>query len=36
MASKEVEKTTVDKIFPWRDLLRKRGHIMSSVLLFLK
>ena len=36
MAPKEIGKTTGDNIFPCCNLLRKRGHIMSSVLLFLK
>ena len=36
MAPKEVEKTTVDNIFPWGNLLSKKGHILNSVLLFLK
>ena len=36
MAPKEIEKTTGDNIFPCCNLLRKRGHIISPVLLFLK
>ena len=36
MAPKEIDKNTGDNIFPCCNLLRKRGHIMSSVLLFLK
>ena len=36
MAPKEIEKTTSDNIFPWRDLLKKSGHFMRSALLFLK
>ena len=32
----KIEKTIGDNIFSWRNLLRKRGLIMSFVLLFLK
>ena len=36
MAPKEIEKTTGDNIFPWRNLLKKSGNFMRYVLLFLK
>ena len=36
VAPKEIEKTTGDNIFPWRNLLKKSGNFMRYVLLFLK